>query len=109
MELVVDCYDLARQLPAYEQHILTPQLLRAAISVPANIAEGHGRLAKGDYVRHLGIARGSLAELTTLMMITTEVGLLPADRLSRPHSLADETGRMLTALMRKLGTRRLTP
>ena len=107
MELVVECYGLVRLLPEYERHILTSQLLRAAISVPSNIAEGNGRLSTKDYVNHLGIARGSLAELTTLTLITSAVDLIPARRLVRAHSLADETGRMLTTLMRTLGTRKL--
>jgi four helix bundle protein len=109
MELVVECYRLAKVLPSSERHALTDQLLRAAVSVPANIAEGHGRLSKGDFVRHLTIARGSLGELDTLLEVTSEVGLLTPPRLARPYALSDEVGRMLWALIRKLGTRQLRP
>jgi four helix bundle protein len=107
MELVVECYRLAKRLPASERYVLTDQLLRAAVSVPANIAEGHGRLSKSDFVRHLTIARGSLAELDTYLEVTSEVGLLTTTHLAKPLDLTDEVGRMLWALIRKLGTRQL--
>jgi four helix bundle protein len=109
MQLLVECYRVAKLLPASERYTMTSQFLRAAISVPANIAEGHGRMSKGDFARHLTIARGSLAELDTLLAAIPQVGLLPDARLARACSLADEVGRMLWSLIQKLGTRRIKP
>ena len=58
MDLVEQVYRLAKALPPEERYGLTSQIQRAAVSIPANIAEGHGRLHRGDYVHHLSMARG---------------------------------------------------
>ncbi len=65
MDLVVECYRLSKKLPASEQYGLSAQIQRSAASIPANIAEGHARRHTGDYVHHLSMAVGSLAELET--------------------------------------------
>src|SRR5678816_4530594 len=66
IDLAVETYRLAKNsLPASERFVLKEQMLRASISIPSNIAEGHGRMSKGDFVRFLRIARGSLYELDT--------------------------------------------
>jgi four helix bundle protein len=62
-KLAASSYTLARQLPEDERFGMKAQIQRAAVSIAANIAEGHGRFGKGDFSRHLSIARGSLAEL----------------------------------------------
>jgi four helix bundle protein len=105
MELSIQCYGLARSLPADERYGLISQMCRAAVSIPANIAEGHGRLSRAEYTRHLTVARGSLKELDTLLLITQRLDLLPGERIQSALDLADQVSRMLTMLIRKLGTR----
>ena len=103
--LAVESYQLARKLPATERYILRDQMPRAAVSIPANIAEGHGQVSRGAFVRHLGIARGSLRELETLFEIAKQVKYHDDARQEKAILLADEVGRMLWVLMEKLGTR----
>ncbi|MBZ5502136.1 MAG: four helix bundle protein [Acidobacteriia bacterium] len=76
MDLVVASYGIAKKLPAQEMYGLVTQIQRAAASIPANIAEGHGRKHRGDYLHHLSIARGSLLELETHLLIAGRLGYL---------------------------------
>jgi four helix bundle protein len=99
--LVVECYAIARMLPGHERYELARQLRRAVTSIPANIAEGSGRRRKPDYARFLAMARGSLSEVETYLEICAALGYADAERLRRPRSLADEVGRMLTALLHR--------
>jgi four helix bundle protein len=99
MELAECCYRLTAILPPSELYGLASQIPRSAVSVPANIAEGHGRLHRKDYLRYLSIARGSLSELQTLPMLGSRlhpIDTAPAD------ALADQTARMLNTLIKHL-------
>jgi four helix bundle protein len=107
--LAAASYSLARLLPPDEQFGMRPQIQRAAISVSSNIAEGHGRFGKGDFTRHLSIARGSLMELENLLEIGADVGYYDVEAIRAPMALADEVGRMIWVLVKKLGSRQMLP
>ncbi|MBI3661963.1 MAG: four helix bundle protein [Acidobacteria bacterium] len=102
MDLVVESYQLAKKLPHDELYGLVSQIRRAAVSVPANIAEGHGRRRLGDYLHHLSIASGSLTELETHLLIAVRLKYLQADEIKRVWEMATEVGKMLTGLSEKL-------
>ena len=79
-ELVVKCYGLSDLLPEVERFGLVSQIRRAALSIPANIAEGTGRKTDGSFVSFLRIALGSAFELDTLLTLCHDLGLLlPSD------------------------------
>lgn len=105
MELVVSTYRVTKSYPDTERYGLVNQLRRAAVSVASNIAEGHAR-STGDYVRHLFIASGSIAEMETQFIASGRLGYL-ADSDSKPLlQTCDELGRMLGALRKSLRSRR---
>ncbi len=81
---------------------LLNQMLRAAASVPANIAEGAGRSSRPDFLRHLSIANGSLNELETHLLLIDRAGLDAPDRVAAALAAASEVGRMLTGLRQSL-------
>src|SRR4028118_184084 len=105
MDLVVESYKVTNQLPKSESYGLSSQIQRAAVSVPANIAEGHGREHLGDYLRHLSFANGSLKELETHLLIASRLSYLELSELDKALGLAQEVGRMLSGLTRKLKER----
>lgn len=102
MELVVETYRLTTSLPRDERFGLCTQMKRAAVSIPANIAEGHGRISRNDYARHLAISRGSLMELETLFRVAERLRLLRASGLQTALGLCAEVGRMLSVMIRRL-------
>ena len=102
IELAVASHALAKTLPRSEEFGLRSQIRRSAASIPANIAEGHGRVHRGDYVHHLSIARGSLAELETHVILGQRLALLSSSDVSSLLELADEVSRMLYALINAL-------
>ena len=102
MALVEAIYLLSRDLPSEEKFGLVSQLRRAAVSIPANIAEGYGRAHRGDYVHRLSIARGSLAELERLILITMRLKLAPRPKAVPCWKLAQDEGRILWKLIASL-------
>jgi len=104
MDLVESTYRLSAQLPDEEKYGLKSQVQRAAVSVPANIAEGYGRLHRGDYIRHLSIARGSLMELETLVTLTVRLGFVRRDEATVLWDQAQSVGKMLRRLIESLTT-----
>jgi four helix bundle protein len=105
IDLVEQCYRVTRPFTKDEHFGLTSQIRRAAVSIPANIAEGYGRLHPKEYLNHLSIARGSLKELETHLVITQRVGLLDSPTAEPLFTLADRIGQMLTKLIQSLQSR----
>ena len=102
MDLVVEVYRLTKNLPKDELYGLTNQLRRAAVSIPSNIAEGNGRASTGDYVRFLIIARGSVAEVETQLLLCVRLDYLKQEEITFALGFCDETGRLLTTIIKKL-------
>lgn len=95
-------YALTRSFPEDERFGLTSQLRRAAVSIPSNIAEGWGRGSRQDYARFLRIARGSLFEVKTHLVIAERVGLLAPEASGEAQRHIDQIRRMLHGLIRSL-------
>ena len=105
MDLLVECHRLGRRLPHEERYGLRAQLTRAALSVPANIAEGNGRRGRRAFTQAfpaLSIARGSVSELDTHLEALARLGLADLNQLAPARRLTEECSRMLLALMRAL-------
>ena len=101
MHLVVEIYRVTRLMPR-EEFDLRRQLRRAAVSVPANIAEGWRRRSRLAYRHHVSIALGSQAELETQLEIASRINALPAEVCTQPQETAASVGRMLTRLHQRL-------
>ena len=105
MELCSATYRATATFPDEERYGLVSQMRRAAVSIPSNIAEGHGRLTTNEYRHFLGVARGSLKELETQILIARDLGYLDGPGTDCQLALAEETARMLSALTASLRTR----
>ncbi len=102
MDLVEVIYRTTEKFPKTEQYGLASQIQRAAVSIPSNIAEGYGRTHRGDYLRHLSFARGSLAELETQLTIAVRLGFTDKTSALPLWEMAQDIGKMLTRLHQSL-------
>lgn len=100
--LAIECSRAARNFPDYEQGALADQLRRACYSVPLNIAEGNTRHGSRECRRYLDTARSSLAEVETIIEMAKELGYVSLAEFGRLEALADETGKTLFGLLRKI-------
>ncbi len=105
MALAVACYKATRTFPASETYGMVSQIRRAAVSIPANIAEGNGREITGSYIHSLRIAQGSLKELETHVLLSNMIELMEKEGSERLLADCEEVGRMLRALIRALQER----
>ncbi len=99
MEMVKAVYMLTKTFPKEEIYALTSQIKRAAISVPANIAEGSGRNYKKDTIQFLHISRGSLYELETLLNIAVMVEIISEPEFEPFTGMIDESVKILNGLI----------
>jgi four helix bundle protein len=104
MDLAEQVYRLAEHFPASETYRLVTQITRAATSVPANIAEGHARGSRKDYANFLAIAKGSLMETETLVMLGVRLKYLQEAEAAVVLELITEISKMLTALRARLSS-----
>lgn len=108
IQLVKMIYQVSGSFPDTERYGLTSQLMRAAVSVPANIAEGNARGTRRDYAQFVSIARGSLAEVETYLIIAVELGYVTEEQTKAMNQEIDEIGRVLTTLRSRLRQRPVT-
>lgn len=102
MDVVVECYQAVRLFPRHEMFGLSGQLRRAVVSVPANITEGHGRQHRPEFIQHLHIALGSLAEVETHVQIAQRLGYLEPTHAEKLLQRTGEVGRLLNGMLRYL-------
>lgn len=99
MELTRIIYELTKLLPKEESFALVLQMRRAVVSIPSNIAEGHGRNSDKEFVNFLSIARGSLLEISTQLDICVMIEYIPKDEIVKAQSLIEEVWKMLNSLI----------
>jgi four helix bundle protein len=99
MDFAEICYKISADFPAFEIYVLTSQLRRAAISVPSNIAEGNGRESAVEYIRFLNIARGSLKEAETQILLAQRFSYLTEIQVKTALALSEEVGKLLNRLI----------
>lgn len=104
MDLAVLVYQLSEKLPSRETYRLVAQMTRSASSVAANIAEGHARGTRRDYSQFLAIAKGSLMETETFVMLAVRLGYTTQAEAQQVLGLITETSKMLTVLRSRLSS-----
>ena len=102
MALTREIYRLTDGFPKKEEYRLTSQMIRAAISIPANIAEGNARGTRRDYAHFISIARGSAAELETLLLLAKGLAYVREEALSPVIRETEKVSHMLNGLREKL-------
>ena len=102
MEMTVAIYRLTSSFPDSERFGLTNQLRRASVSAASNIAEGYGRVSRGEYLQFLGHARGSTFEVQTQLALSEAIGFGDDVKRREAEGLAAEVGKMLNVMMRRL-------
>jgi four helix bundle protein len=95
-------YRASADFPRHELYGLTSQIRRAAVSVPSNIAEGAGRITKGEFIQSIGHAHGSLLELETQLIVAQRLGYLDSNRSEDLLETANEVGKLANGLIRSL-------
>jgi four helix bundle protein len=105
IEVTTDIYPLAASFPKHEIYALTSQICRAAVSIPANIAEGHERRSTKEFLHFLSIVQGSRGELETLLHIATLLSYCSAAQAEPLFAKLTELGKMLRGLQKALKRR----
>lgn len=98
IDFVIAIYKLTESFPKEEKFGLTSQIRRAAVSIPANIAEGAARHSEKEFLRYLSIAQGSASELATELLIAQRLSYIDEESYAKLSNDLDEIGRMVTGL-----------
>lgn len=101
-DLTVEVYKILKSFPSYEKMALQNQIQRCAISIPSNIAEGHGRDSHKEFCRFLSIARGSLCELETQLIIAHRLTYIEYSQLNAIIQRIKSIGSMIKSLSQYL-------
>ena len=102
VNLVKETYSLVKLLPNEEIFALSSQMRRAAISISSNIAEGNSRGSKKEYINFLSIARGSVSELWSQIIICCELNYFSNEDTEKAINLCEEVSKILNVMIMKL-------
>jgi four helix bundle protein len=102
MDLIEALNEPLQRLPRVELFALHAQMRKAALSIPSNISEGHDRRNKNEFLYFLGIARGSLAELQTQILVAGRLRYWSKETVDQFFGKTIEISKMLNALMKSL-------
>ena len=102
IDLVIAVYPILKTFPKEEVYGLSSQIRRAAVSIPANIAEGHARQHTKEYLQYLSIAKGSLAELDTLLIVADRLRYVNGQEIVAIQASITEVRMMLCGLISRL-------
>lgn len=102
MDLVEDIYRITKNLPPEEMYGLKSQIRRCAVSIPSNIAEGHGRKGNREFMHHLSIAKGSLSELETQLILCVRLEYITRAALKPVWNRTQTAGKLISGLIRSL-------
>ncbi|MCC5655168.1 four helix bundle protein [Nostoc sp. XA013] len=102
MNLAEICYEVTKTFPKEETYGMISQIRRAAVSIPANIAEGYGRRTRGEYIQFLYISQGSLKELETHLLLSIRVKLNSPEIINNALNQCESVSKLLFFLIRSL-------
>ena len=102
IDLVTNIYALSRNFPGEEKYAWSDQMQRAAVSIPANIAEGHARTSRKEFLQFLSFSLGSLAELETHLTIAGKLKYLAQDRTDNILGQTNLLGKQIRSLQKSL-------
>lgn len=105
IDIAKEIYIAVKHLPSEERYGISDQMRRAAVSIASNIAEGQGRNSIKEFIHFLSIARGSVAELETQLILCIELGMLHKEMVYHIFDVLDKEGRMITSLISSLEKR----
>ena len=100
MDLTAEIYRLVKLLPRDETYAMSDQLRRASVSIPSNIAEGHGRDSDKEFIKFLCIAKGSLFEVETQLILCNRLNMINENETTSAFSLIVEIGKMINSLIK---------
>ena len=101
-QFVLLVYQVTNRFPSYERFGLTSQFQRAAVSIPANIAEGYKKMGKADKLRFINIAQGSLEECRYYIILSKDLGYITEIDASQLNIIIEDASRLLNAYGKKI-------